>query len=172
MRAPALTMLIAAFLATPASSAARRPSALGVCEVMERIDHYRGRTVEMTGHLRVGNHGVHLLEPGCKYEINLSWRGRTAGGLRLRRIVDRYRTHPMMMRVRVKGKVKAVESRRGPHGEENRLALGGPWVEVDEARVISLRRLSESDEHRYHDWLGDKKGRPFHPGPEPDPPGD
>jgi hypothetical protein len=143
-------------LARPRSG---RPARVGVCEAMERPEHFRGRTVTIEGHAIVDTHGLHLLEPGCDYEIELESRdGGTRGARQLDAMMGRMRGERIMAILRATGEVVYAP----PYFGHVIFSLAeGPYIDLDRVKILSRQSLSRQEWRRYREWLDDPRGDPF-----------
>ena len=137
---------------------------------MAAPDRHLDRTITIEGYVIVGNHGVHMLEPGCEYEINLvesdrEFRGRRA----FRRVIRQLRGERMMVRLRATGSFQNAQPGAEPRIEDGLriedclICLLGPYLDLAEVEIVTAQRLSRLDARRYQDWLENPGSGPFRP---------
>jgi hypothetical protein len=166
-----MTYFPARIIAAAALGGASAPShSLGVCPIMAAPDRHVGQTMTIEGYVIVGNHGVHMLEPGCEYEINLVWSDRDFRGRRaFLRIVRQLRGERMMVRLRATGTFQNPQPSEEPRNEDGLriedclICLLGPYLDLAEVEVMTAQRLSRLDARRYQNWLEDPGSGPFRP---------
>lgn len=164
MRAVYLPAIVIAALAMGGASSASR--LLTVCSLIAAPDRYLGQTIAVEGYVIVGNHGVHMLEPGCDYEINLVDSGRDFRGARsFHRVVRRLESGPVMVKLRATGTFSDSEPSEGRPLEDNLLSMLGPYLELTEVQIVTVQSLSRLEWRRYQDWLDDPGSDQFRPSP-------
>ncbi len=155
---------VALLLAWPGSPAlarhkSDRPAKLGVCEAMERIEDFRGRIVTIEGHAVVDTHGLHLLEPGCRYKLNLERPDDGArGDGRLEAMRGRMRAGRIMVILRATGQ---LEYSPPYFGHVIFSQADGPYIDLTRVKILSRQSLSRQEWRRYREWLEDPRGDPF-----------
>ena len=130
---------------------------------MNAPERFEGQIVKVEGYLSRDTHGIHLLQPGCDWEINLLWHDDLSDARAFQSVVREIRRQPMMVRLRVTGRFKDPKPKPADRLEDNLEVLLGSYLDLTDAKVLRAIPLSRGDAARYRDWLDEPRGRPFRP---------
>jgi hypothetical protein len=132
---------------------------------MNAQERFDGQIVKAEGYLSRDLHGIHLLQPGCDWHVNLGRSDDLSDARAFHSVLKEIRRRPMMVRLRVTGRFTVPKPGPGEKPGDNLLVLLGSYLHLTEAKVLRAIPLSSGDAARYRDWLDDPRGRPFRPRP-------
>jgi hypothetical protein len=151
-----LAPLLSIFAPTALACSSAADDAPTLCQVAEHTYAYAGRTLSLEGLLYVSRHGSSLSDPRCGRGLSLSWNDGVLALSEFDAVVDRSMWEPLIVRVRVTGRIQREH-------ERGWLGLRVWQFAIADAELLSVDPILDVDVDRYLSWFQGPSPEPFQP---------